>query len=270
MKNTLVALLVMIAPVFAGKRITAETVDLATNKVTPRAILLDADRLKVDNGDTVVMFLSKGGARVVMLDKVRNTYRVMDQATMDALGAQMAGMSSQMEAAMKNMPPAARAQMEAALKGKLGQTQVASPVGTTYTAKGAGTANGFKCTNYDGAQNGTKISEICAASMGDLKLGPADFAVMEKMREYLAGMMKALQSGPLGGLVSTSGTGLTEQGINGLPVQTVHFVNGKATTRDSVKSVAEASLTDADFSTGTATLAEMPGIGAAKGKGRAK
>jgi hypothetical protein len=269
MKHPLITLLVIAAPVFAGKRITAETVDLATNKVTPRAILLDADRLKVDNGDTVVMFLTKGGNRMVMLDKKANTYRVMDQAAMDAMGQQLSGMTTQMEAAMKNMPPAARAQMEAAMKGKLGQAQVAAPVGTQYTAKGAAAANGFKCTNYDGTQNGAKVSEICASAMGDLKLSAADFAVMEKMREYMSGMMKSLQSGPLGGMMS-SGTGLTEQGISGFPVQTTHFSNGKASTRDDVKSVVEASFTDADFSTGTATQVEMPGMGAAKGRAKGK
>jgi hypothetical protein len=267
MKNTLVALVVLVAPVWAGKRIQSESVDLATNKVTARSILLDADRLKIDSPDSAVMFLSKGGNRMVMLDKKSNTYRVMDQAAMDAMGQQMSGMTAQMEAAMKNMPPAARAQMEAAMKGKMGGQQVAAPVGTQYTAKGAGTANGFKCTNYDGAQNGTKVSEICAASTSDLKLTAADFQVMEKMREYMSGMIKAMQSSPMGGMMS-QGTGLTEAGINGIPVQTIHFVNGKATTRDDVKSVTEATFTDADFSTGTATEVAMPGMGAAKGKAK--
>ncbi len=271
MKHTLLALLLIVVPVFAGKRITSESVDLKTNKVTARTILLDVDRLKVDSPDSAVMFLSQGGSRMVMLDKKSNTYRVMDKAAMDAMGQQLSGMTAQMEAAMKGMPPEAKAQMEAMMKGKMGGKQVATPTGAVYSSKGAGNVNGFKCTNYDGVENGVKTKEICAATMADLRLSQADFAVMEKMREYMSGMMNSLRSSPMGGMMGD--VSLTHPGVNGFPVQTVDIENGKPVTRDQVKSVTEATFTDADFSTGTATEVAMPGMGAAKGKalkGKAK
>ncbi len=263
--STLCALALAVAPILAGKRIVGETVDAATKKTSPREILLDADRLRIDSGDNVVMFLSRGGNRVVLLDKKRNEYRVMDQAMMDSLGQQLAGMTAQMEAAMKGMPPAQRAQMEAMLKGKLGSTQIATPTGAAYTAKGAGTVNGFRCTNYDGVENGTKTEEICAASMADLKLTAADFAVMEKLREYMAGLAKALQSSPMAAMSDAS---LTKPGVNGLPVQTIFFEGGKEKSRETIKSVADATFSDADFSTGNAKQVAMPGIGNAKGKAK--
>jgi hypothetical protein len=233
--------------------------------------LLDADRLKIDNGDSVVMFLSQGGNRMVMLDKKANTYRVMDQAAMDAMGQQLAGMTSQMAAAMKGMTPEQRAAMENLMKGKLGGKQIATPTGAVYSAKGAGSVNGYRCTNYDGVENGTKTTEICAATMSDLRLTAADFAVMERMREYMAGLRNAMQGSPMAGMIAE--VGLTHPGVNGFPVQTIDFENGKAVTRDQVKSVADATFTDVDFSTGTAVEVAMPGMGAARGKalkGKAK
>jgi uncharacterized protein YabE (DUF348 family) len=62
---------------------------------------------------------------------------------------------------------------------------------------------------------------------------------------------------------------ITESGINGMPVSTTNFENGKATTKEQLKAVTETSFSDADFSTGTATKQEMPQIGA-RGKAKGK
>jgi len=245
---------------WAAKRIQLETTDLKTNKVTPREILVDADRLRMNDGDTSVMFLTKGGNRLVMLNKARNEYQEIDQATMDAMSQQMAGMMAQMEAMMKNMPPAQRAQMEQMMKGKMGAVVPAAPAAkTVYAAKGAGNANGFSCTNYDGMRGAEKVSALCAAQPGAIKISASDFQVMEKMREFMAGMMSALQNSPLAGMMS--GGGVTQEGINGFPVQTTTFENGQAVRREDLKAVADVTLTDADFSTGNAKKTEMPGMG---------
>jgi len=261
--SALCTLFVLAAPVFAGKRIQMESTDLAKNTTKVREILVDADRLRMNDGNTSVMFLTKGGSRLVMLDKAKNQYQELDQATMDAMGKQIAGAMGQMEAMLKGMPPAQRAQMEAMLKGKM-PTAAAAPVRTTYTAKGPGSVNGFRCTNYDGMQGAQKVSEICAAQMADAKLGASDFQVMEKMREFMAGMMSAMQNSPIGGMMPEAS--LTQPGINGFPVLTTTFDKGKATQKDQLKSVVDANFTDADFSTGAAKKVEMPGMGAAKGK----
>ncbi|MEO8097850.1 MAG: hypothetical protein ABI811_09125 [Acidobacteriota bacterium] len=270
--STLFALLALAAiPLFAAKRIQMESTDLTSNKATVREILIDTDRMRVNDGDTSVLFLTKGGNRMVILNKTGNTYQEIDQATMDRMGAQMGGAMAQLEEAMKNMPPAQRAQMEQMMKGKLGGPASASPSAaavapTTYAAKGPGTAGAYRCTLYEGSQSGQKISEICAATPVDLKLSASDFQVMERMREYLSVMTKALQNSPMAGAISDSG--LTKEGINGFPVQTITYKNGKATERDVLKGVVDAPLTDADFSTGTAKKTDMgiPNVGKGKGK----
>jgi hypothetical protein len=187
---------------------------------------------------------------------------------MDQMGQQFAGMTSQMEAAMKNMSPAQRAQMEQLLKGKLGGAAVPTTAGTTYVAKGGGTVNGFRCTNYDGTREGQKVSEICAAQPGELKIAASDFQVTEKMREFLAGMMKALQGSPMAGMISDQT--FTPSGVSGFPVQTITLRNGQPVQREQVKSVADATFTDADFSTGTAKQAEIPAAPGARGKAKGK
>jgi hypothetical protein len=129
---------------------------------------------------------------------------------------------------------------------------------TVYAAKGSGTVNGFRCTNYEGTQGGQKVAEICAASTADASLAASDFEVMQKMREFMSKM-------PM--VAGLARAGITENGVNGMPVQTTRFTNGKATSREDVKSIANAAFTDADFSTGDAKKVDMPGM-SGRGKGR--
>jgi hypothetical protein len=260
---SLCALLALAAvPLWAAKRIQMESTDITTNKITPREILIDSDRLRVNDGDTSMMFLTKGGERVVILSKSRNEYQEIDKAALDAMGQQMSGMAAQMEAAMKGMPPEARAMMEQMMKGKMGAAApAAAPAQPTYNAKGTATVNGFRCTNYDEMEGGQKTAELCASTPADLRLSASDFQVFDKMRAFMQSL-----TGPMAQMMPRAG--VTRAGLNGFPIQTVDFKAGKATSREELKSISDAALTDADFSTGSAKKTEMPGMGAAKGKGK--
>jgi hypothetical protein len=254
-------LLLASAPAWAGKRISMESTDLTTNTTTARETLIDTNRLRVNDGDTSILFLTQGGDRMVILTKSRNEYQEIDKAMMD----QMAGPMAEMAKMMQGMPPEQRAMMEQMMKGKMGAATPAAVAPPIYTAKGAATVNGFRCTNYDETEGGQKTAEICAAARADLLLNTSDFQVFERMRAFTQAM-----AGPMAQMMPrTSGP---RTGLNGFPVQTVEFAGGKATSREQVKSIADVTLTDADFSTGTAKKVEMggPGPGAAKGKVKGK
>jgi hypothetical protein len=255
------------APLFAGVRIQTEKTDLATNKTTTDQILLDADRMRMDSSDSrSMLFLTDGGrSRMVILDKAKDEYREIDEAMMKQMGEQMAGLTAQMEAQLKNMPPEQRAMMEKMMKGKMPQAAAAAPK-TVYTAKGSGSVNGFSCTKYEGLRGGEKEADVCAAMPAQLKFTPADFQVADKMKQFSASLLSALTNSPLRGIVPTA-SGF-ESGYEGFPIQKVTFQNGKATERDELKSITRASFTDADFSLGTAKKVDMPMPGAPKGKQR--
>ncbi len=255
------------APVFAGVRIQMENTDLATNKTTTQTIMLDNARLRVDAGEkTSMMFLTDGGrSRMVILDKAKNTYQEIDEQTMKQLAEQMSGAMAQMEAAMKSMPPEQRAMMEKMMKGKMPQAAAAAPK-TVYTAKGNATINGFSCTKYDGVRGAEKVSEICAGSASQIKVNPGDYQIYEKLTEFSAGLQDALKNSPLGASIQTGAIG--DSGIKGFPVQTISFSNGQPSNRMELKSVANMSFSDADFSLGTAKKIEMAIPNASKGKQR--
>jgi hypothetical protein len=254
------------APMFAGVKILSENTDLATKKVTTDTILLDANRMRLESDDgRAVMFLTDGGRnRIVMLDKARNTYQEIDQQTMDQLAQQMSGLTAQMEAALKNVPPEQRAMMEKMMKGKMPQAAAAAPK-TVYTAKGSGSVNGFSCTKYEGVRGSEKQAEVCAALPAQLKLSPSDMQIFEKMREFSASLLSSLANSPVKVNVPT---GSLEAGYEGFPIQRVDFDNGQATKRSELKSITRTNFADADFSLGDAKKVELPIPGAAKGKQR--
>jgi hypothetical protein len=184
---------------------------------------------------------------------------------MKQLGQQMAGMSAQMEAAMKNMTPEQRAMMEKMMKGKMPQAAAAAPK-TVYTAKGSGSVNGFSCTKYEGDLGAQKESELCAALPAQLKLTPADLQIFEKMRKFSSDLVSALANSPMRASVP-KGYGF-ESGYEGFPIQKTEFENGQATKRGELKSITRVSFTDADFSLGNAKKVDLPMPGAPKGKQR--
>ncbi|MEY4932011.1 MAG: hypothetical protein RLZZ403_331, partial [Pseudomonadota bacterium] len=134
---------------------------------------------------------------------------------------------------------------------------------TVFAARGPATVNGFRCTRYEGTRNGEKVLELCASTLGDVKLGPQEFQVLERMREFTASMMKAVKSTPLAGMMEN--TGITQAGIEGYPVQSITFTGGKPVSREQVKAIVDATFTEADFSTGTAKRVDLPSLGALGG-----
>jgi uncharacterized protein YabE (DUF348 family) len=143
-----------------------------------------------------------------------------------------------------------------------------SPATTAFAAKGRATVNGFACTNYEGTRAGQKVSEICAAQPADLKITANDYQVFRKMQEFADGLRKAMQNSPLAGALNLN---VAQSGVDGFPVQSTTFENGQVTRKEVVKSVADAALTDAEFSVGSARKTEMPDMtGGGRGRGRGK
>ena len=265
--TTVLAPMLVTGPMFAGVRIQMENTDLGTNKTTTQVILMDNTRLRVDSdANTSMMFLTDGGRnRMVILDKARNTYQEIDEQMMKQMGEQMSGAMAQLDAQMKNMPPEQRALMEKMMKGKMPQASAPAPK-TVYTAKGSGAVNGFSCTKYEGVRGAEKVSEICAASASQIKVAPGDYQVFEKMKEFTSSIQNAMKNSPFGASMQSS---VADAGFTGFPAQTVNFKNGQAADRMELKSVTNASFSNADFSTGTAKKVEMPAMpGGPQGKQR--
>jgi len=95
--------------------------------------------------------------------------------------------------------------------------------------------------------------DLCAAPAAALKLATGDYQVYEKMREFTAGMMKAMKESPMAGMMQ----GATQSGVQGFTVEEISLSNGKPVRKVVLKSISDVTATDADFSTGSAKKMEM-------------
>ena len=81
----------------------------ATSKMWFEGGRMRTERTERDGDMQVVMFKDQA---MYMLDSKTKTYRVIDKATADQMGAQLANAKKQMEARMAAMPPEQRKKMK--------------------------------------------------------------------------------------------------------------------------------------------------------------
>jgi hypothetical protein len=243
------AIILAAAPLRGGVRIQAEFTDLKTNTTTQQEVLLDNERLRMNEGNRPsILFLTDGGReRMVILDTARNEYREMDRQSMEQVSQQLQGAMAQLQSQLENLPPEQRARVEQMMKGRMGQA-AAAPVRTTHTAKGSGSVSGFTCTKYEGIRGGEKVMELCSAKPEDVHFNTADFQVFENMREFSGNLISGLANMP----VNNRFADLAQPGYDGFPIQQTSYSGGQPVRKMEMKSLERVNLSDADFSLGTA------------------
>lgn len=243
------------APLWAGVRVKAEQTEIKTNETTQQELLLDNDRMRANERNRSMLFLTDGGReRMVILDPARNEYRDMDRQSMEQVSQQLQGALGQLQSQLQNLPPEQRARLEQMMKGRMGQAGQGAASGTTYTAKGSGSVNGFVCTKYEGMRGAEKVTDLCAAKPADVHFNASDFQVIEKMREFGANMLTTLANSPL---ANSRVSDLMQPGYEGLPVQQTSYSGGQAISKWEVKSIERVSFSDSDFSLGSAKKVDL-------------
>src|SRR4051812_4381 len=107
----------------AGTVIQQEGGEIGSSKPKSKVTLyLDAGKMRFETqdpdnkGEKSVVIFDAGKQVMWMINPTDNSYREMDKAQMDAMGAQMSKAMEQMQAQMANMPPQQRAMMEEMMK----------------------------------------------------------------------------------------------------------------------------------------------------------
>ena len=209
-----------------GFLMVEKTVTGTTTRTTQ--VQLERDRMRAEltgpAGDTLVVVFD-GPQQVLRTISVdRKSYTEMTKADADRLAAQMQGAMAQMQAQLEKLPPAQRAQMEAALKGRGGAAAVPQ-----YTRTGSDKVGRWACDKYDMTLNGQKLGEVCSVNPTALGFGATDFQVMGQMAAFYSAMAPQMP----GQLPAVSG--IDQGGSSGFPVKTVITVQGQTTTTEVVE-----------------------------------
>jgi hypothetical protein len=204
-----------------------------------------------DTGSESVMYLDKDNLRIESKDEGKNqaiifrgdknvfwviktdeqTYMEMTQKDLESFKAQMDNMQKTMAEQMKNMPAEQRKMMEQMMPSAAAS---AKKVKTEYKKKSAGEKVGkWTCDHYEGFTEGKKSEEIWTASWDQLDIKRSEMTGFKKMAEFF----EAISQDASDFMKIGSEEWEKEQGISGVPVRWVDFVNGKANSEGELKEI---------------------------------
>lgn len=254
--HVLLMLGALVGPSLADHVITMEATDLGDpGDVSEIQVFMSADNLKMLNPaeTTTIVYKAKDEA-IYMVDDARKEYVVMNEEMMKQMGDQMEGMSKQMEEMAKQMqealaqvPEEQREMAEKMMKDKMPAAAMAStPESTIEVVKTGEKENiaGKPCERYDITKNGTKTTEIWVTPWNRADMGEKDFAIFKEMAAFMKEMMSASPF-MAQGAENEFFAGVDE--IDGFPVMTREFRDGKATEETVLKSVEKKKLDTAVF-----------------------
>ena len=203
---------------------------------------IDAHRMRAESGGGPAgprVFIFDGTRQVMlMVNEANKTYSEITKADVDALSGQMSAAMSQMQEAMKNMPPEQRARMEGMMRGRMGGPAAAAK--PTYKKTGTGTVGKWTCDKYEGYTNGQKTVDLCTVDPKVLGLSATDFAVTKDFAEFFGKLI------PSGAAQAFHIGSAEEQGFSGVPVQSIVTSNGQTVTSE-ITDVHRQAFTDATF-----------------------
>jgi hypothetical protein len=209
---------------------------------TTSKMWFDGGRMRTENSANVLIFKNQA---LYTMDAKSKSYRVIDKATAEQMGAQVAAAKKKMEERMAAMPPEQRKRMEdmmAKLGNGAGPAMLGKPRQRSLKNTGrTETVAGIKCTIWEAVEEGQKEQELCAAPPSSV---PGGDEVIKTFRD-IAAMLSSLTD-KLGSQASQQPWRDMET-INGVPILTRDFADGKATSEMRLTVVRKESVPGASF-----------------------
>lgn len=187
---------------------------------------------------------------IIMINHDDKTYLILDQAAMNALAKQLEQAMSQMEEAMKNMPPDQREKMKEMMKQKMPGADGGQYVEPVLKKAGAGNVNGVSCTKYDVFKGDEKIRQHCVADWNSIQGGEEMMTVMLQMADFMDQMAKSFSKGGsfVGEQVQFERNVFNQlRQLNGFPIETIEYDEGKVEAESTFKSSERGNIDAADM-----------------------
>jgi hypothetical protein len=204
-----------------GVLISEQTVTGTTTRTSQ--VQLERDRMRAEmlgaQGTSQVIVFDGPQQVLRMINHAKKSYVEMTKADADRVGTQIGGAMAkmnEMKEMIAKMPPAQRAQMEAAM-AKMGGAQIK----TDYRRAGSDKVGKWTCDKYEGFKNDLKVSELCTVDAKALGLTPADFEISKQVGEFFKTLAPQ-------GAEQLFGVGTLEtHGFVGIPVRRIAYSNGQ-------------------------------------------
>jgi hypothetical protein len=261
--------LALAPPVAAGTVVKIEQRQLPDGTPSPVTIDVQGNLVAMNSGDSRVIF--RGDRQeMLIVDDTKKSYLKVTPAMAEGIARQVDAATAQMEAAISKLPADQQAmarrmmqqqQQQARQRAPQTQTQeqvqlpsAASRAAATADTKrvdrttATATREGYPCVKYEVYDGLEKTQELWVTDWNNVTGHAELHAALQSLMDYQARLTSSL--GRLGGAGSSmAGASLAQwwHGIDGVPVVTTEFENGKAAKESVVRSVGDQSIAPATF-----------------------
>jgi hypothetical protein len=230
-------------PAMAGLVVTATDTDLSDNKPETSTVYIDNDRMKVVEPDNV-MILRGDLKRMWAIKPADRSYNELTPQSFQQMKSQMDAAMAQMQARLAQLPPEQRARIEAMMAGR-GMPGAPQQDKVDYVKAGGGkTVGSWHCDMYSKLVNGKKDEDVCIAPIASVGLTPGDFKVLDTFADMMGPLAQQNRD-------RSDYLGLAAMdkaiGFEGVPLESVDYINGKPDHRHSVNKIERTALPASTF-----------------------
>jgi Domain of unknown function (DUF4412) len=178
---------------------------------------------------------------IVEMDEKR--YTTLDREGIERLSGQISEARKQMQARMANMPPEQRAMVEK-MMGSMASSTAETPRVVKATAR-TESAAGQSCKVWEVTVDGKKEEELCVVAPSALPGGTEMMTTMRELGDLFKSFMQSLDKA--GGNNAINDAWRDLQTVNGIPIITRMFDEGKATHEIRLTTVRSESVPASSF-----------------------
>lgn len=194
------------------------------------------------------MLIFRGDRNLVwFVQPAEGKYVELTEETMKGLAAKIEGARSQMEEALKNLPPEQREMAEKMMAGRMppgmtgeAEKKVVKEMGQSRTI------NGFRTSGFEVSRGGAQVAEVWTAAAGDLGVDAKEMAVFEEFARFMKTAVPGME-----GLVDAYSIRFEDPGedeVPGFPILRIERgADGSETGRTEVVKIEEGDLPEALF-----------------------
>ena len=199
-------------------------------------------RVEIPRRDSAMIFSND---TLYAINNKEKSYVTMDRATMQKMAETVNPMLKQLQERMAQMPPEQRAQMERMMGKNMPGAQKSVTREVRKTSR-TGKVAGYSCKYVEMLADGVVEDEFCVVEPSALKGGDELMASAQKMSAALQDFFSSIDAPWLKDSVDKQTASYTK--IGGIPVLSRQFVDGKAVSETTLRSIQSQSLPAATFS----------------------
>lgn len=235
--------------VFAGEVVNLITKDLTDKNAKEETVqfLFSKGLMKMYTGDDNAMIFNSDAQNMTVITHSDKSYTVLDKAFASNVKTEI---EKAMEEALAQVPPEQRAMVEKMMKQQMPAMgaqapQIEMPKIDIRKTDRSDTINGYNCDYYEQFKDDQKQGEHCVASWSELDVGDNIQTSFKNMAEFMKGFFQELQKISPVRMDDNPFTQMEE--MEGFPVLSRQFSNGKITQESILSSIEEQDIDDSEF-----------------------